>query len=713
MSTTHAARFDFDAAGGRLPKDVRPSLYRLVLDVDPARPSFTGTADIEIDVRRAVPAIVLNADRLQASRARLVDAAGAERNLEVVPDAALQQWRLVPSPPGTVAPGAYRLRIDYTGQVQTSGQGLFVVPYEAQGQPARMLATQFEPGHARKMFPSFDEPAFRASVQLTARAPERYEAVSNMPVAGSSVTDGIRETRFGVTPSMPTYLVALAVGEFDALVDRQDGVELRILTARGKRESAAYAMAATKRAAAVLPRLLRHALRAAQARPARRSRRALGRDGGLGLISYNEAALLFDPARSPPRNQVGVFNVIAHEIAHQWFGNLVTAAWWDDLWLNEAFATWMADKASKHFNPQWDLATAERADKEAAMRRDAGGATRPVVIPVVTESEAFNVFDEITYQKGGSVLSMFETALGPETFRDGLRRYMSAHALSNATADDLWYHFSQAAGRDLTGEITGWIRQPGFPVLDVATRCTDGRTEVRLSQQRFTATSMKDLVAMWQVPVVLRGGSQTRALVLGREPASTSFTGCVPVVANAGDTGYYRVRYDTASRAQLRKAFAALPALDRAALTADSFALAFAGSLPMIDALDLVALPVERSPNEWLLIVDSLERLDEALEGSPAQKRVARVGARPPRAGARPAWMGGGAAGVAADRAPAQRYDRCAGTVRPCAHHRARPPGVRRGAHRADDAERDPLHRRAARRRDHVRLAPRAAQGGE
>ena len=238
---------------------------------------------------------------------------------------------------------------------------------------------------------------------------------------------------------------------------------------------------------------------------------------------------------------------------------------------------------------------------------------------MVTESEAFNVFDEITYQKGGAVLSMFESAIGEATFRDGLRRYIAAHAYSNATADDLWHHLSQAAGRDLTGEIGGWIRQPGFPVLDVATRCAGGRTEVRLSQQRFTATRMKDLVAMWQVPVVLQGGSQTRALVLGREPASASFTGCVPVVANAGDTGYYRVRYDAAGRAQLRKAFATLPALDRAALTADSFALAFAGALPMIDALDLVALRAERSPNEWLLILDSLERLDEALAGTPAQ----------------------------------------------------------------------------------------------
>ena len=625
LASADAARFEFDATGGRLPKDVRPAHYRLELALDPTAPRFTGVVDIDVEVVRPVDAIVLNAHGLTATAApRLLDPSGGERALAVMADEGQQQWRLATSPVTTFAAGRYRLRIEYAGEVQRAGQGLYVVEYTADAVPARMLATQFQPGHARKVFPGFDEPSFRARFDLTVRAPDRYEVVSNMPARPAVAANGVRATTFATTPPMPTYLLGIAVGEFDVLADRQDGVELRILTARGRREHARYAMEVTKQLLPffadyygqpyTLPKLDQLAI------PGVRG----GAMEDWGVISYNEAVLLYDPQRSAPRTKSTVSNIVAHEIAHQWFGNLVTAAWWDDLWLNEAFATWMADKATDHFNPEWDLKARRRSSKEDAFRRDAGGATRPMVVPVRTEADAFAVFDEITYQKGGSVLSMFEQALGPDVFRDGLRRYIRAHAYSNATADDLWFHLSEAAGRDVAAEIAGWITRPGFPILDVATRCIDGRTEVRLSQQRFTSQSLRELVAMWHVPVVLRGGATTRTLTLGREPGSARFDGCVPVIANAGDTGYYRVRYDAGASARLRRAFAALPALDRAAIMADTLALARRGSVPIADYLVLVALPGERTPGEWLLIVEGLEDLDEALEGTPAQVALRR-----------------------------------------------------------------------------------------
>lgn len=620
LPTAGAARFDFDAAGGRLPKDVRPAHYRLQLALDPATPRFTGTVEIDVEVARPVDAIVLNARGLTPTAApRLLAPTGGERVLTAAADEGLEQWRLATSPVTTFPAGSYRLRIEYAGEVQRAGQGLFVVEYTADDAPARMLATQFQPGHARKVFPGFDEPAFRARFDLRVRAPDRYEVVSNMPVRATHAADGLRGTSFATTPPMPTYLLGVAVGEFDVLADRQDGVELRILTARGRREQARYAMEATKQLLPyfadyfgqpyVLPKLDQLAI------PGVRG----GAMEDWGVISYNEALLLYDPGRSAPRTKSTVFSIVAHEIAHQWFGNLVTAAWWDDLWLNEAFATWMAGKATERFNPDWDLKARLRSSKEDAFRRDAGGATRPMVVPVRTEADAFAVFDEITYQKGGSVLSMFEQALGPDLFRDGLRRYIRAHAYSNATADDLWYHLSQAAGRDVAREIGGWVARPGFPILDVATRCVGGRTEVRLAQQRFSSQSLRELAAMWHVPVALRGGGTTRTLTLGREPATVHFDGCVPVIANAGDTGYYRVRYDAGAGARLKRAFAKLPALDRAAITADTLALARRGGVPVADYLALTALPAPRTPGEWLLIVEGLDDLDEALEGTPAQ----------------------------------------------------------------------------------------------
>ena len=620
-----AARFDFDATGGRLPKDVRPVHYRLELALDPATPRFTGAVEIDVDVVRPADAIVVNAHGLTPTAApRLRGPTAEEHTLTVTADPGVQQWRLATSPVTTFAPGRYRLRLEYAGEVQRVGQGLFVVEYGADGATARMLATQFQPGHARKVFPGFDEPAFRARFDLTVRAPDRYEVVSNMPATPGPAVGGLRATTFATTPPMPTYLLGVAVGEFDVLADRQDGVDLRILTARGRREQARYAMEVTKQLLPyfadyfgqpyMLPKLDQLAI------PGVRG----GAMEDWGVVSYNEALLLYDPQRSAPRTKSTVFNIVAHEIAHQWFGNLVTAAWWDDLWLNEAFATWMAGKASERFNPDWDLRARLRSSKEDAFRRDAGGATRPMVVPVRSEADAFAVFDEITYQKGGSVLSMFEQALGPDVFRDGLRRYIRAHAYANATADDLWHHLSQAAGRDVASEIGGWVSRPGFPILDVATRCVGGRTEVRLSQQRFTSQSLRELAAMWQVPVVLRGGSATRSLTLGREPATLHFDGCVAVTANAGDTGYYRVRYDAGAMARIKRSFGTLPALDRAAITADTLALAMRGSVPVADYLTLTALPAQRTPGEWLLIVESLHELDESLDGTPAQAALRR-----------------------------------------------------------------------------------------
>lgn len=616
-------RFDFDQAGGRLPKDVRPSVVRLALDLDPARETFTGKVQIDLEVRQPVDAIVLNAHELSATGARLIDASGRERPLAITVDAERRQWRLAPKPAATIAAGRHTVAIEYSGRVQSTGQGLFSVAYKLAGQaePQRMLATQLQPAHARSVFPGFDEPAFRARFELSVTAPARYQVFSNMPALQDRVDAGRRSVRFAATPPMPSYLFAVAVGEFDALEDEQDGVTLRILTAPGKRAQGAYAMQATKQ----LLRYYADYFGTPYMLPKLDQLAVPGVRGGAmedwGLISYDESLLLFDPAHTSPAAQRNIFSILAHEIAHQWFGNLVTAGWWDDIWLNEAFATWMADKASDQFNPEWKLKLSERLAKEEAMLRDAGPATRPITTPIVSEDQFFGVFDEITYQKGGAVLTMFEAALGEEAFRDGLRRYMRAHAYANATAGDLWFHLSQAAKRDVGAQIAGWIEQPGFPVLDVATRCVGGRTEVTLSQQRYNDDPASQAAGIWQVPVTLAAGPQTRSLVLGREPQQASFDGCAaPVLANAGDAGYFRVRYDAATFARLRSEFATLPAAERIGLLADTYALAESGRVAFIDYLSLVAGGTAgRSASEWRGIIERLETLDLALRGSPAQ----------------------------------------------------------------------------------------------
>jgi aminopeptidase N len=404
-AASHAARFDFDSTPGRLPKDVVPTHYTLRFDLDPARETFSGRAEIDVDVRRPTTAIVLNARDLETVGAVLTDASGASRILSVTPDKDTTQWRLAWAPAEPLAPGRWRLAIDYRGKVEKRGQGLFGVEYRtpAREGPLRMLATQLEPIHARSVFPSFDEPAFRAPFDIVITAPAKFEAVSNMPVARqSALADGRRETAFQRSPSMPTYLVALAVGEFDALTDRFDGIPLRILTAPGRAQEGRYAMEVTKQLLGyfrdyfgvpyMLPKLDQLAIPG-------------GRSGAMedwGAISYSEVLLLYDPQRSPPRQQQTIFNIVAHEIAHQWFGNYVTAAWWDDIWLNEAFADWMQKKSLAHFNPQWGTRARERISREPALEVDGTGATRAVADPPRNEAAIDDVFDDITYRKGGT-----------------------------------------------------------------------------------------------------------------------------------------------------------------------------------------------------------------------------------------------------------------------------------------------------------------------
>jgi aminopeptidase N len=624
-----AARFDFDATPGRLPKDVVPTLYQLRFEVDPGAETFTGRARIEIDVRRPVASITVNALRLQAESVRLV-LGDSERVLAVADDAARAQWRLTWAGDAPLAPGRYALRFDYRGRVERTGQGLYRVDYTAQGAPARMLATQLQPTHARALFPGFDEPAFRASFEIEAVIDARLQALSNMPVAvEAALADGRKAVRFERTPSMPSYLLALAVGEFDVLEGRFGEVPLRIFTARGRSREAAYAMDATRRLLAwfgeyfgrpyMLPKLDQIAV------PGVRG----GAMEDWGAISYNENLLLFDERRSPPRQRELVFSIVAHEIAHQWFGNLVTAAWWDHIWLNEAFATWIAEKAMNALNPAWQVPLRKRQHLEPALARDAGPATRAMDAPPASETAIFEVFDEITYYKGGAVLGMFEAYLGPEVFRDGLRRYIAARAYSSATAHDLWLHLSQAAGQDLTPMIGRWTAQPGVPLVVARTACRGGRTTVELEQQRFAGYGARpDFGARWPLPLRVSGGGRSERLVLWREPQRVSFEGCVPVVANGGDLGYVRVQYDRGNLARLRRAYAALPAAERSGLIADTFALVRAGRLPLAEyGLLLAALRDEPEGAIWQRALDDLEYLDDALAGTGAQA-VLRAQAR-------------------------------------------------------------------------------------
>jgi Peptidase family M1 domain/ERAP1-like C-terminal domain/Peptidase M1 N-terminal domain len=630
-------RFSLSQTETRLPKTVLPSRVQLALDLDPASDTFSGDVRIQLRAQQAVPAIVLHAHALEADAAQLVRAGAAKgvepRKLRVSADDKTQTWRLEPVDGRPIAAGSWTLQIRYRGRVHSTGEGLYRAEYRVGGVPTRMLATQLEAVHARRLLPVFDEPVFRTVFELTVRAPSGLRVLSNMPLARSSRDGKATRHRFTATPPMPSYLLAVSVGRFDVLAGEVDGIPLRIVTVPGKREQARFAMEVTRQ---VLPFYARYFGRPYALPKLDQIAVPTTREGAMedwGLISYIEDALLFDPARSDENTRRSVFEVVAHEIAHQWFGNLVSVASWNEIWLNEAFATWMAAKAATHFHPEWQTSLRERSNVDRTMSGDATSATRAIRSGPVSEESVFEVFDGVTYVKGGAVLSMLEEWLGEARFQRGLAAYMRERAFKPATAGDLWAHLSRAAALpELAATAASWTDQPGFPVLSLAQRCEAGQTLVTLRQNRFSSQTEPLPGGPWEIPLRLVRGDLKKSLLMTGPEQTVSLAGCdpAPVLANAGGRGYYRVEYESALRASLVSGFATLEPADRVALVSDSYALAEAGRSPMADHIALLrAVPRVADASRSVLMAQGLTHwraLDRAFDGTNAQAPLRAAG---------------------------------------------------------------------------------------
>jgi len=621
--------FDFDKNQGRLPKTIVPERYEVRLEPDLEHAVFAGDETVKLEVRQPVKQIVLHANGLEISGARLQGAQEVPLTAQLNAEEQTVTFAL----PSELPPGHYALAMHFTGKLTEQPRGLYIAPYQAKGVRGKMLATQMEAIDCRRMFPCWDEPAFRAEFVLQAVVPEKLRAVSNMPeVAGKSVGNGRREVTFAPTPKMASYLVALAVGEFEEVRDEVEGTQLAVLTTPGKREQAQYALESTKKILKFyheyfglkypLPKLDQIAIPSTGA----------GAMENWGCIIYNDNALLYDPANSAQSMRERVFAVIAHEIAHQWFGNLVTMAWWDNLWLNEGFASWMGTKATDHFNPEWKVWLRAAGSKDGAMRLDARETTHPIQRPVPDDSRASEGFDEITYSKGQAVLRMLESWLGEESFRDGIRAYIHAHAYSNTTTADLWEALGKTSGKPVREFAAGWTEQPGFPVVTVSALPAGSAASVQLEQTHFTIHQANPAPLRWQIPVIYGpAGAPSRALLtLLKDPieAGAMLEPDAAIKANIGDVGYYRVAYDATLTRRLLKAAPLLAEADRLNALNDAWALVQAGRTPAAECLDLMsALSDDRSPTvvqriiDVLLAIDGLERSTANREGFHAWAR--------------------------------------------------------------------------------------------
>jgi aminopeptidase N len=583
--------FAFDKTPGQLPKDVVPKHYAIRIVPDIAKAAFTGSETIEIEARKPMREIVLNSLGLEITNARL-NGAPVTPKLD-------EKKQTLTFPLATELPaGAHKLELDFAGKLNEQPFGLFITRYQDGTTQKRALATQMEATDARRMFPCWDEPVFRATFELTAVVPTELTAISNMPATGEKPLDGaLKEVRFARTPSMASYLVAFFAGELESIEDEADGVKLRIFTTAGKREQARYAMAATKQILPYfneyfgtkypLPKLDQVAFP---------STGASGMEN-WGAILYTDTALLYDPATSSQGTKEGVFGVVAHEIAHQWFGDLVTMAWWDNLWLNEGFASWMGTKAMDHFNPEWQVWLRAADDRERAMQLDARATTHPIQQPVATEAQANDAFDQITYQKGQSFIRMLENWLGESGFCGGIREYMKRHAYSSTTTADLWQALEDVSGKPVRKLAAGWTEQPGFPV--VIARDVEAQA-VELKQEHFTLNQTNSAPLQWSIPIALGPAAaplQARTILLkNAEPVRVPIDRNEALKLNIGDVGYFRATYDDTLFARLRAAAPLMAAADRLSLLNDTWAMAQAGRAPVSRYLDLVSELGENPP---------------------------------------------------------------------------------------------------------------------
>ncbi len=616
--------FAFDATPGKLPKTVVPRHYTIRLEPDLEKFATRGSMTVDLEIRQPVSEIVLNALDLEVTSASLIADRETALQINQNPDKQLVTLKL----PAPIGPSLYHLALEFTGRITEHAQGLFYVRYAAPSGKKIMLATQMEPADARRMFPCWDEPAFRATYDLTVVVPQKHLAVSNMPVEHeTSLPNGLKEVKFMRTPPMASYLVVLVSGELEELKGGAAGVKIRVITTEGKREQARYALAVTEK---VLPYYNRYFGIRYPLPKLDQIAVPGGFEGAMenwGGITYNESTLLFDPQTSSQQTKRDIFVTVSHEMAHQWFGNLVTMAWWDNLWLNEGFASWMENKATDHFNPDWEMWLTAGLEKSGVMSEDARKTTHAIQSSVDNESEADDAFDNITYIKGQAFLQMLENYLGEAQFRKGVHRYLAVHEYSNTTTADLWDALEKSSGKPVAALSAGWTEQPGLPVVMVKSDCIGGRQIVTLTQERFTVRDPDASPLSWTIPVAWSDTARpasTHYTLLQNTPAAIALPNCSDAIKlNAGDVGYYRVSYEPAWYQKVK--MNGLPPADQLDVLSDTWAMVEAGRASSTNYLALAeTLQSAKTYAVWSHILSVLELIDGLEQNQPGRANFQR-----------------------------------------------------------------------------------------
>jgi aminopeptidase N len=574
------------AAAQRLTDAVVPEHYSLWFAPDLEKETFRGRETIQAVVTQPTSSITLHSAEIEFGEVRITSG-GRTQIARVTRDSAAETATF--TVPTRLAEGPVTIEVTYTGVLNDKLRGFYIST--ANGR--KYAVTQMEPTDARRAFPSFDEPAFKATFDISMTVDAGDTAISNGRVVSDTPgpEPGKHTVTYARTPKMSTYLVAMIVGDFVCRDGGADGTVIRVCSTPDKRNLTAFALEAAEHQLAFFNKYFGIKYPFGKLDIVAVPDFAAGAMENAGAITFRERLLLVDPERSSVSVRKNVAGIISHEIAHQWFGNLVTMKWWDDIWLNEGFATWISNKPLAEWRPDWHVELDDAQETQAALSTDALRSTRAIRTRVESNEQINEVFDAIAYEKTAAVLRMVETYVGPEPFRKAVASYLTRHSYSNAAGEDFWSEVTRLTGRPVDRILKSYVEQPGAPRLSVANKCVGGASEISVTQSRFIGSPGASAPTQaWALPACFKTGNEIPRceLVTAREQRATA-TGCGSVFANADARGYYFSEYSPAAVRELGATAAALKPVERLSLLGDEWWMVRAASHTIDLFLDLSA----------------------------------------------------------------------------------------------------------------------------
>src|SRR5579864_888088 len=533
------------AAAQRLPEIARPDNYKLTFTPDLENAKFDGDETITVHVLKPTSKIVLNAVDIDFHEVTILSG-GAQQKATVTPEK--ENEMVVLSVEKPLSDGPATVHITYSGILNSEMRGLYLGKDD---KGRKYASTQFESTDARRAFPSFDEPDYKATFDITAVADKGLAAISNQKIISDEPGPGDKHTvKFATTAKMSSYLAALVVGNFEYVEGEADGIPIRVYATTGKKEMGKFALESAEHILSYYDKYFGIKYPYGKLDLVGIPDFSAGAMENTGCITFREVILLIDEKQGSVDLKKTIADVIAHEMAHQWFGDLVTMKWWDDIWLNEGFATWMSPKPVQAWKPEWNPMLDTVGGTGNTLNVDALANTRPIHQAAETPAQIQELFDGIAYGKAASVLRMLESYLGEDTFRAGVNAYIKQHQYANATAADFWDTQAKTSKKPVDQIMPTWVKQPGEPIVDVKAQCSGNSTSVTLSQQRYYFDRIKFAEPndqLWQIPLCMKGsasGDSPKCELLTKKEESFTLPGCSKwVLANAGATGYYRVGY--------------------------------------------------------------------------------------------------------------------------------------------------------------------------